>query len=580
MAPRLSHPGEARVAFEALSIEGGLLGADWLGKVAQLQADAQEPDDYRIPSGLSIRDEIARSWRIAQACFQKMESGRAGGGDPAALVERFVEDFLRNALCFASLTRAQPTTVEDRVYPVRFFALGDQVPVAVAPLGTGLDVPLPELGDEQRRRSAFGLLQETLNVSGAALWGVATDGLSLRIARDNASLTRPAWIEADLGRMFTEDLYPDFAALWLLAHESRFGRAEDPPETCPLEAWREAGREEGTRARDKLSTGFQQALEMLGDGFLSHPANQELRSTLRKGTLTTDEFFGQLLRLVYRLVFLLTVEERGLLHPNDARNSARELYADGYGLRRLRDRAVRRSAHDRQGDLWEAVRIVFRGLAGGEPRLGLPALAGLFGAEECPDLDTAKLENRALLGALFQLAWLREPTGLVRVNWRDMGPDELGYVYEGLLELVPQITGNGRSFFLRERGRKRWPCAEDHRQLLHAGRTGPGAPRHRPRSRHRTHGRRQPRTSRRCTAGPRHRRPRMRLRALPARGGATTGGPRRPAPRGRHARSAGLPTGVARRGAPLHLRRGCQPAGGGDMQSGPLDGVDRSGGYR
>ena len=446
MAPRLSHPGEARVAFEALSIEGGLLGADWLGKVAQLQADAQEPDDYRIPSGLNIRDEIARSWRIAQACFQKMESGRAGGGDPSALAERFVEDFLRNALCFASLTRAQPATVEDRVYPVRFFALGDQVPVAVAPLGTGLDVPLPELGDEQRRRSAFGLLQETLNVSGAALWGVATDGLSLRIARDNASLTRPAWIEADLRRMFTEDLYPDFAALWLLAHESRFGRAEDPPETCPLEAWREAGREEGTRARDKLSAGFQQALQMLGDGFLSHPANQELRSTLRKGTLTNDEFFGQLLRLVYRLVFLLTVEERGLLHPNDARKSARDLYADGYGLRRLRDRAVRRSAHDRQGDLWEAVRIVFRGLAGGEPRLGLPALAGLFGAEECPDLDTAKLENRALLGALFQLAWLREPTGLVRVNWRDMGPDELGYVYEGLLELVPQITGNGRSF--------------------------------------------------------------------------------------------------------------------------------------
>ena len=34
----------------------------------------------------------------------------------------------------------------------------------------------------------------------------------------------------------------------------------------------------------------------------------------------------------------------------------------------------------------------------------------------------------------------------MRVNWRDMGPDELGYVYEGLLELVPQITKDGRSF--------------------------------------------------------------------------------------------------------------------------------------
>ncbi len=435
-----------RLAFEALSIEGGLLGAEWLGRVAQLQADAQEAGDYRVPDGLHIRDEIARSWRIAQACFKAMEVGRAGGGDRSALAERFVETFLRDGLCFASLTRAEPTTVDDRTYPVRFFALGDRVPVAVAPLGTGLDVPLPELGNEHRRRSAFGLLQETLNVSSAALWGVATDGLSLRIARDNASLTRPAWIEADLGRMFTEELYSDFAALWLLSHESRFGRAEDPPETCPLEAWREAGREEGTRARDKLSGGFQQALEILGQGFLSHTANNELRAGLRKGNLTTDRFFGQLLRLVYRLVFLLTVEERDLLHPKRVSGSTRELYADGYGLRRLRDRAVRRSAHDRQGDLWEAVRIVFRGLASGEARLGLPALAGLFGSEECADLDAAKLENRALLGALFRLAWLREPAGLVRVNWRDMGPDELGYVYEGLLELVPQITGNGRTF--------------------------------------------------------------------------------------------------------------------------------------
>ena len=446
MAPRRSRPGEARIAFDALSIEGGLLGAEWLGKVAQLQAAAQDSADYRVPKGLQVRDEIARSWRIAQACFQEMEAGRASGGDARGLAERFLEAFLRDALCFVSVMRVEPKTIGDRVYPVRFFALGDRVPIVVAPVGAGLDAPLPELGDDRRRRSAFGLLQETLNASGAALWGLAADGLTLRIARDNASLTRPAWIEADLGRIVAEDLYPDFAALWLLAHESRFGRAGDPPETCPLEMWREASRQEGTRARDKLSAGFRQALEILGQGFLSHPANKKLRSALHAGNLTKEGYFGQLLRLVYRLVFLLAVEERNLLHPKNASDSARRLYADGYGLRRLRDRAVRRSAHDRQGDLWDAVTIVFRSLAGGEPRLGLPALAGLFALEECPDLDASKLENRALLGALFQLAWLRERSGLVRVNWRDMGPDELGYVYEGLLELVPQITGDGRSF--------------------------------------------------------------------------------------------------------------------------------------
>ena len=455
MAPRGSRPAEARLAFDALSIEGGLLGAEWLGRVAQRRAGAQEPADYRIPKGLDVRDEIARSWRIAQACFRELEAGLAAGGDARTLAERFVEPLLRDAFGFASVAGAEPRTIDDRVYPVRFYALGDRVPVVVARAGAGLDTLLPALGDDQRRRSAFGLLQETLNASGAMLWGLATDGLSLRIARDNASLTRPAWIEADLGRIFTEDLYPDFAALWLLAHESRFGRAGDPDATCPLEAWREAGRQEGTRAREKLSAGFQEALEILGQGYLSHPANTKLRAALHAGGLTKDGYFGQLLRLVYRLVFLLTVEERDLLHPKNTSEPARRLYADGYGLRRLRDRAVRRSAHDRQGDLWEAVRIVFRSLAGGEPRLGLPALAGLFAPEECPDLDAARLENRALLGALFRLAWLREPSGLVRVNWRDMGSDELGYVYEGLLELVPQVTGDGRSFSFASAGESR-----------------------------------------------------------------------------------------------------------------------------
>ena len=455
MAPRRRNAGNVSIAFEALSIEGGLLGADWLGKVAQLRADAQEPADYRVPKGLQIRDEIARSWRIAQACFQEMEAGRASGGDTSVLADRFLVAFLRDAFCFTSIQRVKPEPIDERMYPVRVFAFGDRVPVVSAPAGSGLDTLLPEFGDDRRRRSAFGLLQEYLNAAGVALWGLATDGFSLRIARDNASLTRPAWIEADLRRIFTEHLYHDFAALWLVAHESRFGRAEDPPENCPLEVWREAGREQGTRARDKLSEGFRQALRVLGQGFLSHAANRKLRSALHAGDLTKDGYFGQLLRLVYRLVFLLTVEERHLLHLKDASDSVRELYAEGYGLRRLRDRAIRSSAHDRKSDLWETVRIVFRSLAGGEPQLGLPALAGLFARDECPDLDAAKLENRALLSALFNLAWLRESSGLVRVNWRDMGPDELGYVYEGLLELVPQISGDGRAFSFAGAGESR-----------------------------------------------------------------------------------------------------------------------------
>lgn len=440
---------DTRLAFEALSIEGGLLSPDWLARVAALEAGGQTEADYRVPKGLQLRDEIGRYWRIAQAHWSEFAAGRGSAATPEAsraLAERFVAALLRDSFGFVSLRPVDPLLIADRRYPIGFWALGGRVPVVIAPAGSGLETLAPGFGDGVRRRTAFGLAQEFLNAADSSTWGIACDGLAIRILRDNASLTRPAWIEANLERIFTEERYADFTALWLLAHETRFGREDRTPTECPLESWREAGREEGTRAREHLRRGVEEALEAFGQGFLAHPENGALRTALQSGSLTTTAYFQELLRVVYRLIFLLTVEERGLLHPEGASEAARRLYAEGYAMRRLRERAVRRSAHDRFSDLWEPVKIVFRGLAAGEPRLGLPALAGLFALDQTPALGGAKLENRALLLAAFRLSWLREPAGLVRVNWRDMGPEELGSVYESLLELVPQVTQDGRGF--------------------------------------------------------------------------------------------------------------------------------------
>jgi len=463
---------EAQLAFDALYIEGGLISPDWLTRIAQTAADGQSEADYRIPKGLNLRDEIGRYFRIAQAhwadfyaAFNALKISSlspssspalSNNSEAAALIsQRFVSALLRDALGFTSLTPVAPVLLADRPYPIGAAALDGRVPVLIAPAGLGLDTLAPAFGDGSRRRSAFGLLQEYLNAAEGSLWGLGCDGLTLRIARDNASLTRPAWIEADLARIFTESRFADFTALWLLCHETRFGRADQPVSECALEAWRTAGREQGTRAREHLRTGVEAALVELGGGFLSHPENTALRAALHRGDLTPAAYFQQLLRLVYRLIFLITVEERELLHPVGTDPAALRLYAEGYGLRRLRDRSVRRSAHDRHHDLWEATQIVFRGLAGGQPILGLPALAGLFAGDQCPHIDGARLENRALLLAVFRLGWLREASGLSRVNWRDMGPEELGSVYESLLELVPQIVDDGRRFAFAQGGETR-----------------------------------------------------------------------------------------------------------------------------
>ena len=224
------------------------------------------------------------------------------------------------------------------------------------------------------------------------------------------------------------------------------------PSDCALERWREAAQREGLAARDRLRDGVEAALLSLGNGLLSHSDNGSLRERLRTGALPLPDFFGQLLRLVYRLIFLLAAEDRNLLHPPDVPAPARKLYDEGYSVGALRDRAVRRAAWDRHHDRWEGLLITFAGLGRGEPRLGCAALDGLFAYGTIPDLDTAKLANRRLMEAIYRLAWLKDDSGLVPVNWRDMETEELGSVYESLLELTPHLSDDGRGFAFAEGG--------------------------------------------------------------------------------------------------------------------------------
>jgi len=437
----------AALEFDAIHIEGGLLPAEWLSNIAALKAAHQSPADYGIPKGLNLRDELGRYWRIAQAHWSEFDTARSRADNPHALTARFVQALLREVFGATDLQpQAAPQVISERQYPVAAIAREGRLPLVVAAAGQRLDERERRYGDSNRQRSAFGLLQDWLNASDAALWGVASNGLQFRLARDNASLTRPAWIEADLERIFSEERYADFSLLWLLIHASRFGSPGNLPQQCPLEAWREGSKEQGTRAREQLRQGVEEALVALGQGFLVEAANQAMRDALASGRLDRNVYFQQLLRLVYRLIFLLTIEERGLLHPADANTDAVKLYADGYSLRRLCARARKRRAFDRHTDLWDGLKPVLTGLANGQPLLALPALGGLFAEDQCPDLDASTLGNCALLEAVAKLGWMRSDRSLARINWRDMGPEELGSVYESLLELVPDISADGRVF--------------------------------------------------------------------------------------------------------------------------------------
>jgi hypothetical protein len=161
---------------------------------------------------------------------------------------------------FGDISRVGTRAIDERVYVVTLEARGGRVPVVVVPPSDDLDAPSTHLPSDGRRRSAASAVQDWLNASDGALWGLCSNGIQLRLVRDNASLTRPAFIQADLRRIFEAEAFADFAALWLLIHANRFGMPETAATDCALERWREAGGKEGVTARKRLRDGVEAAL--------------------------------------------------------------------------------------------------------------------------------------------------------------------------------------------------------------------------------------------------------------------------------------------------------------------------------
>lgn len=475
----MTTPRATPLNLPSLRLEGGLFLPDILEKAALGQGLLQTEADYALPKGLKLRDEASRAFQIACAQWRSF----AGVLDRADInAERastqFLTELLRDVFAYPAIATCSGVPVGDRLYPITHLAHptpaaqaagAKSMAIVIAPHTLALDTPDARYavqGAGARRKSAFQLAQELLNASAGHEWALVSNGRTLRLLRDAATLTRPSYLEVDLQDLLAGQRFVEFGNAWRVLHASRAGLLDVANDAATQAAppvvwatWQQAGQDEGIRVRKGLRQGVTNALVSLGQGFVHHPGNDTLRQQLQSGVLKPEQFFAQLLRLVYRFIFLFTTEERGLLpnaaQPGDdeataqARHAAAQLYADGYAMARLRTLALRRRAHNRHDDLWQAVRIVFRGLDQGQPRLALPALGGLFASVQCEALDASALSNADLLAAMKSLRWAAPAVGsLAPIDYRNMDTEELGSVYEGLLELHPRIDVIARRFEL------------------------------------------------------------------------------------------------------------------------------------
>ncbi|MFF8979689.1 Eco57I restriction-modification methylase domain-containing protein [Streptomyces cellulosae] len=445
------------LAFTAVTTVGGLLPADMLLRIAEARnLPGTKPADYGLPASVPVRDEAERAWEYLKPLWRELRaalpSDPVTGVPSADPTGRAGSDWLAQLfrkLDFGALTEVGAAGIPADSGAEKRFPVSHRHGPAL--------VHLVPWNQELDKRPAAGqvpaqsMLQDCLNRTEAHLWAVLTNGRRLRLLRDSSSFATAAYVEFDLEAIFDGELFSEFVLLYCVLHASRFAVPEGAaPSGCWLEKWRTVAIESGSRALDHFRDGVQAALTVLGTGFLSHPHNNELRERL-----DVHAFQTALLRLVYRMIFLFVAEDRGALLDPDADELTRERFTRYFSTARLRRHALRRlgTAHD---DQYQALQLLIDALGSvdGRPELGLKGLGGLFNDSPADEpLRGARLANRHLFEAVKHMARVRD-TGSGRwrpVDYQHMGAEELGSVYEALLELVPKHSASDRTFELVDR---------------------------------------------------------------------------------------------------------------------------------
>jgi len=419
--------------------------------------------DYHLGAGESVRDAASRAWSYLQGTWASYRAALAvlPETDRATTLtrERWSLVLLRE-LGFGRVPTAPAGGVvaDDKAFGVSH--LWEHVPLHLLGWRVELDRRTPGVAGAAQS-SPQSMVQELLNRSDDHLWAVLCNGRVLRLLRDSRSLVGSSYVEFDLDTMFDGELFADFLVLFRLAHQSRFETLDgsELPAQCWMEKWRVTALDQGSRALDQLRTGVVTAIERLGSGFVRHPANGQLRVDLASAALSLDEFRHTLLRGVYRLLFLCVAEDRGLLLSPAADAVVRDRYLQYFSTARLR-RLARRRLGTRHEDLWRSLAVVLDGLGSeaGRPELGLVGLGGLFdptggtNAGESTDLLTSwELSNDALLDAVRALSILPPAKGRPRpepVDYRNLDAEELGSIYESLLEYIPRHDAAAQQFSL------------------------------------------------------------------------------------------------------------------------------------
>ena len=437
--------------YPSIRLEGAILSLDILEKLEDIPG--QRPVDFGLEPSVKVKDEIARAWADAQDYWRifnrKLETLKKESPATTETRNLWVVPLL-GLLGYQLEFEAKSIELNSKLYPISH-RITNRGGAAIQIIGSNEPAGLDRKPEKAAlRMSAHAMLQEYLNLT-EQLYGIVTNGRVMRLLRDSSRLVKLTYLEFDLDRIFTDGLFADFAVLYRLLHVTRLPASCEAPEESLIEKYHQDSLDSGARIREGLSSAVEKTILSFANGFLSNTENAALLAAITSGQIKPTEYYHYLLRLIYRILFLMVIEERNLVYPQSPVAPKRDIYDTYYSLMRLRRLSEKRYLADRRHhDHWLALMATFHLFEDGGPggNLGIAPLAGdLFRADAIGPLNQCSLDNETLLHCLRSLSlYESQKTGqVIRVNYAALNVEEFGSVYEGLLEYEPVFVHNGNN---------------------------------------------------------------------------------------------------------------------------------------
>ncbi|SDQ65217.1 Eco57I restriction-modification methylase domain-containing protein [Natronobacterium texcoconense] len=293
-------------------------------------------------------------------------------------------------------------------------------------------------------------------------WGILTNGRKWRLygTKDYETQT---YYEVDLPELLEKGDLEAFKYFYAFFRPEAFREGSGSTFLDSVRSESETVAQElGEDLQDNVFT----AVRVLGRGFVESndldidPENDEALAELKEQSLV----------LLYRLMFVLYAESRGLIHPEGG--DAVTEYEDNFSLDELRleihdeigevDDGFDEAYSEHSTTMWSRLEDLFRLVDEGEESLGIPPYnGGLFNREEHEFLTENEVSNRYLAEVIYRISTTENDEGrYVLADYADLDTRHLGSVYEGLLEHQFRIAPEAYAAVAEDGGQVWKPATE------------------------------------------------------------------------------------------------------------------------